>query len=72
MPFHKRFVRDLYELPADVVDVAHEEGRAAVAVHAVHVDGDVAVHDVAVERAARSSGMPWQMTSFTDVHSDFG
>ena len=21
---------------------------------------------------ARSSGMPWQMTSLTDVHTDFG
>ena len=23
-------------------------------------------------RSARSSGMPWQMTSFTDVQTDFG
>ena len=23
-------------------------------------------------RSARSSGIPWQMTSFTDVHTDFG
>ena len=23
-------------------------------------------------RSARSSGMPWQMTSLTDVHTDFG
>ena len=22
--------------------------------------------------SARSSGMPWQMTSFTEVHTDFG
>ena len=53
------------------VDVADREGGVGVAVHAVEEDRDVEVDDVAVD-SARSSGMPWQMTSLTDVHSDFG
>ena len=48
----QRFLRDLHEPAALVVDVADEEGRVAVAVHAVQVDRDVAVDDVAVEERA--------------------
>ncbi len=39
---------DPYELPALLVDVADEEGRIGVAVHAADVAGDVDVADVAV------------------------
>ena len=47
-----RFLGDLHELAAGVVDVADEERRVAVAVHAVEEDRDVAVDDVAVEEHA--------------------
>ena len=52
MPFHSASLRDLHEAAALVVDVADEEGGVAVAVHAVEIDRDVAVDDVAVEQRA--------------------
>ena len=59
------------ELAGRLVDLADEERGVGVAVHAVEEDGHVEVDDVAVEQP-RSSGMPWQITSLTEVHSDFG
>ena len=53
------------------VDVADEERGVGVAVHPAVVGGDVEVDDVAVLQRPES-GMPWQMTSLTDVHTLFG
>ena len=52
MPFHSASCVTSHEAAALVVDVADEERRVAVAVHAVEIDRDVAVDDVAVEQRA--------------------
>ena len=55
-----------------LVDVADEERGVGVAVHAVQVDAVMSTLTMSPSCERRSSGMPWQITSFTDVHSDFG
>ena len=52
MPFHIASLVTLHEVAADVVHVADEGGRVAVAVYAVEEDRDVAVDDVAVDQRA--------------------
>ena len=72
-PRIQRLVRALAERHAlSSLGVAGAEGRAGVAVHTADEGGDVDLDDVAVGQRTVESGMPWQMTSFTDVQSDLG
>ncbi len=72
MPAVQGLLGPLDEQPGLLVDLADEERRVRVAVHAAEIRGDVDVDDVAVLSRTVESGMPWQITSFTEVHSDLG
>ena len=68
-------VRGLYQPPRAFSSHADSppttKVSVRVAVYTVFVHRDVEVDDVAV-CSGLSSGMPWQITSLTDVQHDFG
>ena len=52
-----------------ITDAQHDAG---VTMPTIFYHGDVDVDDIAAFNRFESEGMPWQMTSLTEVQIDFG